>query len=61
MVNNEPIDALVIRHLRGERPMRVICAWCQAVLVDVPEDERGTSHGMCDACYAREVRTGGVR
>jgi hypothetical protein len=50
MTTKEPIDALVIRHLRGHEPIRIVCAWCRAVLVDVPEDERGTSHGMCRAC-----------
>jgi hypothetical protein len=55
MTTKEPIDALVIRHLRGHQPIRIVCAWCRAVLVDVPEDERGTSHGMCDACYTSEV------
>jgi len=40
------------------RPMRTVCAWCvnhdrpAAVLVDVPIDERGLSHGICPACRA---------
>jgi hypothetical protein len=60
----EPIDAMVIRHLRGTlaasrpvvtaEPVRVICAWCKDVMVDVPEDERGVSHGICAACFATE-------
>jgi hypothetical protein len=58
---NEPIDAMVIRHLRGTspvvgcvvHPVRVICAWCKHVMVDLPEDERGISHGICNACYAK--------
>lgn len=40
-------------------PQRTICAWHARyfsgfhgphVLVDVPADDRGISHGMCDAC-----------
>ena len=38
------------------RPIRTICAWCAshdkpaAVLVDVPLDDRGLSHGICPSC-----------
>jgi hypothetical protein len=38
------------------RPIRTVCAWCAshdrpaAVLVDVPIDDRGLSHGICAAC-----------
>ena len=38
------------------RPIRTVCAWCArhnrptAVLVDVPIDDRGLSHGICSAC-----------
>jgi hypothetical protein len=38
------------------RPIRTLCAWCAghdrpaAVLVDVPIDDRGVSHGICAAC-----------
>jgi hypothetical protein len=38
------------------RPIRTVCAWCEgqnrptAVLVDVPIDDRGLSHGICSAC-----------
>jgi len=44
---------------RGEsdrREVRTVCAWCSshgrpaAVLVDVPLDDRGLSHGICPAC-----------
>lgn len=61
---NEPIDAMVIRVLRGTSPairpavkarsVRVVCAWCQDVMVDLAEDERGVSHGICDGCSAKE-------
>ena len=40
------------------RPMRTVCAWCvnhdrpAAVLVDVPIDDRGISHGICAPCRA---------
>lgn len=60
----EPIDAMVIRHLRGAlaasrpvvkaQPVRVVCAWCKGVMVDFPEDERGVSHGICAGCFATE-------
>jgi hypothetical protein len=30
--------------------MRTLCAWCRRVLVDVPEDARGVSHGICSGC-----------
>ena len=39
-----------------ERPIRTVCAWCAghdrpaAVLVDVPIDDRGLSHGICSPC-----------
>lgn len=62
MTTKEPIDAMVIRHLRGTpareaqsnrtAPIRVVCAWCRAVLVDVPGD---TSHGICESCAATEA------
>ena len=33
-------------------PIRTVCMCCGAVLVDVPEDERMVSHGVCDmACW----------
>ena len=49
------------RPLRA-RPMRTVCSWCEGVLVDVPEDERGVSHGICDACDQEfEVAAPGVR
>ena len=37
-------------------PIRTVCAWCAtqnrpaAVLVDVPLDSRGMSHGICPSC-----------
>jgi hypothetical protein len=31
-------------------PIRTLCAWCLAVLVDVEEDQRGVSHGICHSC-----------
>lgn len=40
------------------RPIRTVCAWCAgynkptAVLVDVPIDHRGLSHGICQPCRA---------
>ena len=42
--------------LRKAIPIRTICAWCAfqdrpaAVLVDVPLDSRGMSHGICPSC-----------
>lgn len=46
-VNNEVIPTY-------ERKIRTVCAWCppdkKAVIVDIPEDGRGVSHGMCFAC-----------
>ena len=41
------------------RPIRTVCAWCAgqnrpaAVLVDVPIDDRGLSHGICRSCMSR--------
>jgi hypothetical protein len=41
---------------RQARPIRTVCAWCAtldrpaAVLVDVPLDARGMSHGICPSC-----------
>jgi hypothetical protein len=43
---------------RSLSPIRTICAWCAgrnrpaAVLVDVPIDDRGLSHGICPSCRA---------
>ncbi len=31
------------------RPIRTVCLSCGTVLVDVPEDARGVSHGACSA------------
>ena len=34
-------------------PIRTVCAWCEdkeTVLVDVPLDVRGLSHGICKPC-----------
>lgn len=36
------------------RRIRTLCAWCGAVLVDVPMDARGISHGICEVCLVRE-------
>lgn len=42
----------------GTRPIRTVCAWCAAqnrptaVLVDVPIDDRGLSHGICPSCMS---------
>jgi hypothetical protein len=47
------IDSLVTR------PIRTVCAWCAgqdrptAVLVDVPIDDRGLSHGICPSCMSK--------
>ena len=41
---------------RQASPIRTVCAWCAAqnrpaaVLVDVPLDARGVSHGICPSC-----------
>jgi hypothetical protein len=41
------------------RPIRTVCAWCAghnrptAVLVDVPIDDRGLSHGICKSCRTK--------
>jgi len=46
----------VSRRAAAVRPIRTVCAWCvghdrpAAVLVDVPIDDRGLSHGICRAC-----------
>jgi hypothetical protein len=43
---------------RSARPIRTICSWCEvqgkpaAVLVDVPIDDRGISHGLCASCQS---------
>jgi hypothetical protein len=43
---------------RQARPIRTVCAWCAtldrpaAVLVDVPLDARGMSHGICPSCQS---------
>jgi hypothetical protein len=43
---------------RAARPIRTICSWCEvqgkpaAVLVDVPVDDRGLSHGLCASCQS---------
>ena len=37
-------------------PIRTVCAWCDgptAVLVDVPIDDRGLSHGVCQSCRSK--------
>ena len=36
-----------------DSPIRTVCAWCkgkETVIVDVPLDERGLSHGICKPC-----------
>jgi hypothetical protein len=48
------------------RPIRTVCAWCvghnrpTAVLVDVPIDDRGLSHGICKSCR-RKLRSDWAR
>ena len=34
-----------------EPSYRVVCAWCDLVLVEGPQP---TSHGICPACHKRE-------
>jgi hypothetical protein len=49
----------VTRRVAFLNPIRTVCAWCAgqnrpaAVLVDVPIDDRGLSHGICAACLSR--------
>ena len=49
------------------RPIRTVCAWCAghdrptAVLVDVPIDDRGLSHGICSPCRSIALEQGRVR
>jgi hypothetical protein len=33
-----------------EKPIRTVCQYCRAVLVDVPENGQGVSHGLCKPC-----------
>jgi hypothetical protein len=33
-----------------KKAIRTVCAWCLAVIVDVPEDGHGVSHGICPKC-----------
>lgn len=35
--------------------MRVVCAWCDAELDPAPGPEGAVSHGICPACYKREM------
>ena len=38
------------------KPIRTVCGWCKmfgrepVVMVDVPLDHRGLSHGCCERC-----------
>lgn len=34
-------------------PMKVVCAWCQKVLVDDPDSNAFVSHGICEGCAAQ--------
>ncbi len=57
-----PALAAMLRDLPRARPLRTVCMneACRKVLLDVPEDERGVSHGACDeVCWkaARVKRT----
>jgi hypothetical protein len=36
-------------------PMRTICSWCGRMIHDIPEDSRGTSHGMCGLCFTASL------
>jgi hypothetical protein len=37
-------------HLTAQARIRTECAECGDVLVDIPEDDRGISHGFCEDC-----------
>ena len=33
-----------------------ICAWCGVFMGSVESDKTGDTHGMCKACYKKEMR-----
>jgi len=35
--------------------MKTICAWCGKLLVDSPEPDNQTSHGICAKCQKIEL------
>ena len=35
--------------------MRLVCAWCLAVLSGSPDESSTVTHGICQACFAREL------
>ena len=49
--------------MKTDKPIRTVCGWCpmygnptEKVLVDVPEDERGLSHGICKECETKWMK-----
>jgi hypothetical protein len=48
----EEAQAWITAHLQFNARVRTLCCVCGFVLVDVPADERGISHGFCRDCCA---------
>lgn len=36
--------------------IKVICAWCECHLRDVPDEKDVISHGICERCKAEQMR-----
>ena len=37
--------------------MKIICAWCQAIIRDDTDGEAELSHGICDECFRKQIES----
>lgn len=59
MVRDALSSAAAIRRWRrrkGERTMRLVCAWCGAEMGQADGPESMVSHACCEKCYERMFR-----
>lgn len=42
--------AEVMPPTRRPASIKTVCAWCQTIVQDGPEDEGEVSHGICTSC-----------
>lgn len=47
-------DRVEERRKEQPRKLRKVCAWCNAI-IDEGDPGAGVTHGMCEACYGKEV------
>ncbi len=49
-----PPRAVPVMVMKKLKPLRKVCAWCQAVVVDGPR-EGPVSHGICAECFEHQL------